>query len=378
METFQRNQKNDKLNIAVIGCSGLVGQTIVKALIDHPWFHIYSLHAYSTVNLRYGQIIKDSRSENLPSDLVNKKIQSIDEVDLRNIDVIFSAIPSDPAKEIESKFAEYIPVFSTASAYRYEQDIPIFLPIVNAHHAQIIPTQQKNHNWRGFIVPGPNCTTVGLAVGLYPIYKTFGLKTVHLVSMQAISGAGYGGLSALDITNNVIPYIANEEDKVKKEIKKIFAIAQINHDRITFEEPSFLVDCKCNRVPVINGHTLSVFFQTDKKADLTQILHCLSTFRGEVEQFALPNCPDYPIRLFSSHEQDRPQPRVELSNTSSTSTLAGMQTYIGGVEETCFEQGFKMTILSHNTELGAGRGAVLNAEYLYELGYLHKRRDQRE
>lgn len=150
-------------------------------------------------------------------------VKSPDDINKEEIDIIFSAIPSEYAAELEPLLAQNYPVFSTASWARYKPEIPIFLPIINGSHFQAFEIQRYINNSRGFVCPGPNCTTVGLAIALYPIFRKFGLQSVNVVSMQAISGAGYAGVSAYDIIGNIIPYIPEEEKKVNYEIKKIFA-----------------------------------------------------------------------------------------------------------------------------------------------------------
>ena len=355
-----------KLKAAIIGCTGLAGQSIVDSLISHPWFEIFSLHGLGTVGLPYSKARRSATAKKIPKKIADIPVKSVENLDINEIDLVFSAIPSEQAALIESKLAKKVPVFSTASWARYQPDIPIFLPIVNGHHADLLRLQQQKNKSDGFICPGPNCTTVGLAVALYPIFKTFGLKNVTAVSMQAVSGAGYGGISSYDILGNIIPYIPEEEQKVRIELKKIFAkIPKLETNKELFSIPDFIVDVKCNRVPVLEGHMISVFFQTIKTATEIEIRKCLQDFQGtddmtEIDRKSLLNYPKTPIIVFSSEYKDRPQPRIDLSSDNH-----GMTTFIGGLEPSNFNNGFKMTVLSHNTELGAGRGAVLNAEYLY-------------
>ncbi|MHA1672661.1 MAG: aspartate-semialdehyde dehydrogenase [Promethearchaeota archaeon] len=367
-----------KLRVAIIGCTGLVGQTIVDALIDHPWFRIHSLHGFKSIGKTYGKARKGQRSHAhaLPQPLDQLVVQKVDEIDLDAIDLVFSAIPSEFAEDIEKCLAQTLPVFSTASWSRYLPDVPIFLPIVNGPHRELIHHQQQSRNWKGFLCPGPNCTSVGPAVTLYPILQQFGLTSVHLVSMQAISGAGYGGVAAYDIQGNVIPHIPEEENKVQRELKKILSKPRANvgsgsHDS-NLDIPKFDLDCKCNRVPVLNGHLISLFIQTRDEVSEQDLRTCLQNFQGHTAGLSLPNAPEYPIHLFSPEDIYRPQPRIEFSASSTPGSghLEGMKTYVGGFTASAFSNGFKLTILSHNTELGAGRGAVLNAEYLYRQGIL--------
>jgi aspartate-semialdehyde dehydrogenase len=363
IDSFKNETK--KLNVAVIGCTGLAGQSLVEALIDHPWFEITSLHGDSSVGGRYGEQIKGSSAVVFPPSIRDCPIRAVADLDLEKTDLVFSAIPSKFAQKIEGKIAKSLPVFSTASSYRYEPDIPIYLPIVNQGHMVMLDSPQSDRQWQGFVCPGPNCTTVGLAIALYPIYKTLGLSTVHVVSLQAISGGGYNGVAAYDIIGNIIPHIPQEEQKVRRELRKIFAAMQNPPNNLDLVEPEFLIDCKCTRVPVIDGHVECVFFTTDNPTTLQELQSRLTHF---VEYEQLPNLPSltqYPITLFSDREPFRPQPRIDLQNAT-----ADMVTFVGGLEETEYENGFKMTILSHNTKLGAGKGAVLNAEFWYAHKFL--------
>ncbi|MHA1718030.1 MAG: aspartate-semialdehyde dehydrogenase [Promethearchaeota archaeon] len=351
---------------AIIGCTGMAGRNLVLALEKHPWFQITSLHGSKNVNKPYRELIRTSVGT-LSETVLNLNVSTIDDLErnIDSIDVIFSAIPSENAKEIEGRLAAYKPVISTAAAYRYEPDVPILLPVINGNHYKSIICQQKQRNWKGFICTGPNCTTVGLAVALAPIIRKYGLSTVHLVSMQAISGAGYPGVSSYDILGNVVPFIKDEENKVKLEIKKILADPSDEDDDFALIYPNFIVEAKCNRVPVITGHTLSVFFQTKTNTDVNDIKNSLRNFEGFTKSLNLPHNPEPVIYLFDSDCPDRPQPRIEFSSQKS-----GLTTFIGGLESTAFENGFKMTILSNNLELGAGSGAVLNAEYLLKQGLI--------
>lgn len=348
-----------KKKAAVIGCTGMAGQQFIEVLDNHPWFEIESLHGESSNGFQYKEKRRGFNASEISDEIKNMEIQSYRQIDFENVDLIFSAIPSSKAEEIESYCAKYKPVFSTASYFRYQDDVPIFLPIVNGSHYPLFKQQRINRNWEGYVCPGPNCTSVGLAITLYPIFKEFGLMSTHMVSLQALSGAGYPGVPSFDLMGNVIPHIEKEEEKVQKEIKKI--LGTLNNYR--FEYPDFSIDAKCNRVPVLNGHIESVFIQTEKNCSVEEITECLAKFEGETKDLNLPNAPDYPIYVFDQSEPYRPQPRIEFEQNSDH--LNGMKTYVGGIQNSSYENGFKMTILSHNTELGAGRGSVLSAEYLF-------------
>ncbi|MBD3353856.1 MAG: aspartate-semialdehyde dehydrogenase, partial [Candidatus Lokiarchaeota archaeon] len=253
---------------AVIGATGLAGQQFVDALHNHPWIRIVSIHGSSTVGMLYKDARKGFYVADISEEVLNMKVQKNKDINLNDVDIIFSAIPSSIAKKLEPELAIAKPVISTASAFRYKDDVPIYLPIINANHYKMLDYQKERRGWKGFILPGPNCTTVGLSIGLAPIFRKFGLKSVYMVSMQAISGAGYPGVAGYDINANVIPHIPNEEKKVKKEVKKILG----HWDGNQLNKPEFLIDCKCNRVPVLNGHTESVFIETVKETSVEEII----------------------------------------------------------------------------------------------------------
>ena len=248
---------------------------------------------------------------------------------------------------------------------------------MNDSHVKMIEVQRRNRGWKGFVVPQPNCTTIGLAMSLKPIYDRLGLKGVIMASMQSVSGAGYEAVvrwaeqrkaqgselpAELEefvpgtFEGNVIPYIKGEEEKVKKETVKL--LGKFVNGRI--EPTDFKITCKCNRIPALHGHTESVFIQTVKKCSVEELKDAWKNYRGEQQRLALLAAPKRPIVVME--EIDRPQPRFD-SNIEG-----GMVAVIGGGEANAFDNGYQYTVLSHNIELGAAKGAVLAAEYLYKIG----------
>jgi len=346
-----------KLKTAILGATGMAGQQFIEALEDHPWFEITDLYASErSAGLKYGERVKIWHGSKPPSDeILNKTIELVDNVNLDNVDVIFSALPGSIAREYEEKYAKYKPIISTTSAFRYDDDVPILIPEINLEHVKLIDIQRKNHGWKGFVVPGPNCTTVGLVMSLKPIYEAFGLEWVVMVSMQAISGAGYPGVPAYDITANVIPYIEKEEKKVKIETLKI--LGKYENGKII--NADFKVDCKCNRVSSVDGHMESVFIKTKKDCTVDDIKQVLREWPG-LEPDKYPTAISNPIIV--TDDKFRPQPRLDVEK------YGGMAAIVGGIDETVFG-GFKYTVLSHNTKRGAAKGEILVAEYLYKEGY---------
>jgi len=347
-----------KLKAALLGATGMAGQQFIEDLIDHPWIEITDLYASErSKGKKYKERVEIWHGKvSPPEEIWNKTIKWVEEINLDEVDIVFSALDGKVARTYEERCAKYKPVISTTRAFRYDDDVPILIPEVNKEHVKLIDVQKKNRNWEGFVVPGPNCTTVGLVMSLKPIYETFGLEWVIMVSMQAISGAGYPGVPAYDITANVIPHIKNEEEKVKKETLKI--LGKLEGDKII--PADFKIDCKCNRVPTIDGHMESVFIKTKKSCTVSEIRDVLRNWEG-LDPTEYPTAIKNPIIV----EDDifRPQPRLDVEK------YGGMAAIVGGIEETTFG-GFKYTVLSHNTKRGAAKGEILVAEYLYKLGYI--------
>ena len=219
------------LKVALIGSTGAVGQEFVVALDKHPWFELtHVVSSERSAGKKYIDAIRDQQSgilkwhnrEPVPDYIRNTVISKLDDIDPKDFDLIFTAIESDAAQTIEPKLATHVPIISTAAAFRYENDVPILIPGINDDHVELLKKQKKTRGWDGFIAPLPNCTTTGLAITLKPIITNFGIKSVFMTSMQALSGAGRSpGVIALDILDNVIPYIPKEEEKVQIETKKI-------------------------------------------------------------------------------------------------------------------------------------------------------------
>ena len=294
----------------------------------------------------------------IPDYIKEMTVISVDEIKVDELDLIFSSIESGAARNIEERFAKDVPVISTSSAFRYEEDVPILIPGINDEHADLIDVQRKNRNWKGFVAPLPNCTTTGLAITMKPLYEEYGAKKVLMTSMQAISGAGRTpGVSAIDVTDNILPYIPNEEGKVKKETRKI--LGKLKDGKI--EPADIKVSCTCTRVPVIDGHTESVFVETSKPIDPASAKKSYEEYSKKISVNGLPSAPSF---YYAVHEDpNRPQPRIEREVND------GMTTTIGRLEkEELFDHGIKYMLFSHNKKMGSAKGAVLLAEMLYKKG----------
>tara|TARA_Y100001949_G_scaffold138748_1_gene120544 strand:- start:145 stop:1224 length:1080 start_codon:yes stop_codon:yes gene_type:complete len=354
-----------KKKVAILGVTGSVGQEFVQSLKDHPWFEVTQIAASErSAGKKYVDSIRDPDSGILkwevggevPEYIKEMPVKTIDEVNSAELDLVFSAIESGAARDIETKFAEDVPVISTSSAYRYEDDVPILIPGINDDQAELLETQKKNRNWKGWVAPLPNCTTTGLAITMKPLYEKYGAKKVLMTSMQAISGGGRSpGVSAMDVTDNIIPYIPKEEEKVRKETRKI--LGKLKDGKI--EPADIRVSCTCTRVPVIDGHTESVFVETSQEIDPQA---AKKTYEEYNETISVADLPSAPKNYFVVHDDPtRPQPRMDRDVGD------GMTTTIGRLEkEELFENGVKYMLFSHNKKMGSAKGAVLLAEMLYK------------
>ena len=285
-----------KKRVAIIGVTGAVGQEFVQSLKNHPWFEVTQIAASErSAGKKYVDAIRDDSGivawdvgGEIPDYIKDMPVLTIDEINVAELDLIFSAVESQAARDIETKFAKDLPVISTSSAYRYEEDVPILIPGVNDEQAELLEVQKKNRNWKGWVAPLPNCTTTGLAITLKPLFDKYGAKKVLMTSMQAISGGGKTGVSAMGITDNILPYIPKEEDKVKKETRKI--LGKLNDGKI--EDADIRVSCTCTRVPVIDGHTESVFVETEKEIDPALAKNTYDTCNKEISVAGLPSAPE--------------------------------------------------------------------------------------
>jgi len=352
-----------KKKVAIIGVTGAVGQEFVLSLEDHPWFEVTQIAASErSAGKKYIDAIRDDSGivawdvgGEIPDYIKEMSVLTVVEINVAELDLIFSAVESQAARDIETKFAKDLPVISTSSAYRYEEDVPILIPGVNDEQAELLEVQKKNRNWKGWVAPLPNCTTTGLAITLKPLFDKYGAKKVLMTSMQAISGGGKTGVSAMGITDNILPYIPKEEGKVRKETRKI--LGKLKDGKI--EDADIRVSCTCTRVPVIDGHTESVFVETEKEIDPALAKDTYDAYNKEISVAGLPSAPkDY----YAFHEDPtRPQPRMERE------VGGGMTTTIGRVEkEELFDHVIKYMLFSHNKKMGSAKGAVLLAEMLHK------------
>ncbi|HYI00709.1 aspartate-semialdehyde dehydrogenase [Hyalangium sp.] len=361
-----------KLRAVLIGATGLAGQQFIAALQNHPFIELTGLAASPrSAGKPYAEALRTANGmtawfvpEPLSAELARMPVISGDEVKGKDYDIAFSAVEADVARELEPRLAKDIPVFSAASAFRYEADVPLLLPPVNAAHAPLVREQQRRRGFKGFIVPIPNCTTTGLAITLAPLAERFGLKAVLMTSLQAMSGAGRSpGVIGLDILDNVIPFIPKEEAKVEVETKKILGALQA--DGASLSSHDVKVSCTCTRVAVLEGHTESVFVSLGKKATVAEVVAAMREWKGVELSRGLPSAPPQGRWIEVLDDPFRPQPRLDRD------THGGMATTVGRVrEDGVLENGFKYVLVSHNTKMGAAKGAILVAELMKAQGLL--------
>jgi aspartate-semialdehyde dehydrogenase len=272
--------------------------------------------------------------------------------------VVFSALDTEVARELEPAYARAgALVFSNAAAFRMEEDVPLLVPEVNPEHLALLAGQRARRGWSGGILTNPNCTTTVLVLALAPLHAAFGVEAVLMTSMQAASGAGYPGVSSLDLMGNVIPFIKGEESKVEIETAKL--LGRFRDGRV--EDALLAVSALCHRVPVLDGHTEAVSVRLKGDPSPEQVREVLAAWRPEPQRLGLPSAPPVPIRLHEA--ENRPQVRRDVEQD------AGMSIHVGRIRR-CPVLGVKFSLLGHNTERGAAGGSVLNAELALSQGWV--------
>ncbi|HEX6287759.1 MAG TPA: aspartate-semialdehyde dehydrogenase [Herpetosiphonaceae bacterium] len=347
-----------KLPVAILGATGAVGQRFVQLLADHPWFEIAALTGSDrSIGKPYGEVARWILNDAVPEAIADMIVQPTDEV--ADVPIAFSALPAENALESEPQWAAGgAMVCSNASAFRMDPLVPLLIPEVNPGHIGMIERQRRERNWRGAIVTNPNCSTITIVMALKPLHDAFGVRRCLVTTLQAISGAGYPGVSALDILDNLIPNIASggEEAKIESEPLKLLGTLEAG----TFQNADIRISAQVTRVPVIDGHTATVAVELDAKVTPGEAIASLSEFRAPPIVRDLPSAPECPIVV--RPEADRPQPRRDRD------LYGGMGTTVGRVRP-CNLLDLKFVALSHNTIRGAAGGAILNAELLVAEGF---------
>jgi aspartate-semialdehyde dehydrogenase len=347
-----------KIKVAILGATGMVGQRFVQLLQDHPWFEISALAASErSIGKPYAEAVRWKLDTPIPPRV--RDLPVLEPKPDLDAQIVFSGLDASVAGPIEEHFAQAgYAVISNSKNHRMDEDVPLVVPEINAEHLALIERQQARRGYRkGFIVTNPNCSATTLCLALAPLEQAFGIVSVVVTTLQAVSGAGYPGVPSLDIMGNVIPYIGEEEEKIERETRKIFGRLR-DH---AIELHPMKVSATATRVPVLDGHTESVSVQLRTPATLEEITDALRNYRSLPQQLRLPSAPEHPIVL--QEEPDRPQPRLDVYREK------GMATVVGRVRP-CSILDWKFVILGHNTLRGAAGAAILNAELLKAQGFL--------
>ena len=346
----------NRIPVGILGATGMVGQQFAKFLQGHPWFEIAWLGASDRSS---GKLYREATSWRLdgamPASVRDLEVHECKPVAAPRL--VFSSMDASVATEIERAFAEagHV-VVSNSRNHRMEPDVPLLIPDVNPDHLKIIPYQQRQRGWKGQIATNPNCSTAVLVTALAPL-REFGIRRVIVTTLQAISGAGYPGVASMDINANVIPFISGEEEKMQQETQKILG----DFTGEVLRPLNAKVSAHCNRVPVVDGHTVTVSVEFERKPSRDQIIRAMENYRSVPQERKLPSAPPQPVIYMEEH--DRPQPRRDVERER------GMAVFVGRLRE-CPVLDYKFVALGHNTVRGAAGAAVLNAELMYSEGLL--------
>jgi len=348
---------NQPLDVAILGATGAVGQRFIQLLDGHPWFRVREVVASDrSAGQRYREAARWVLPGNPPDAVADLPVLPMDAA--LGSPLVFSALPGDIAESVEWRLAGAGHVVcSNASAYRMHEHVPLLLPEINADHARLIEVQRRVYGWSGGLATNSNCTSAPVAMSLAPL-RQFGIEAVMAVSMQAISGAGYPGVPALDITENVIPYINGEEPKLETEPRKMLGTLRES----TVDPLDCVISATCTRVPVLDGHLVSVSVRFAEAVSEAALLEAWASFRGPDPVPDLPSAPDQPVVVRT--EPDRPQPRRDRD------AGGGMSAVVGRLRPDPVIGGWKYLALAHNTVRGAAGCSILNAELLVACGYL--------
>jgi aspartate-semialdehyde dehydrogenase len=347
-----------KFRVGILGATGVVGQRFIQLLQHHPQFEIAALAASDRSQ---GKTYAEACTWRLPGEMPEavKKITVQAPAPPLDCDFVFSSLPTDVAKQSEENFARAgYPVISNSSPHRMGADVPLLIPEVNPEHLELIEAQRTNRGYdRGFIVTNPNCSAIAIVMALAPLHAKFGVTSCMVTTMQALSGAGYPGVPSLDATDNVIPFIGGEEEKVEAETRKILGLATGR----TIVDAEMKVSAQCNRVNVTDGHMASIRVNLSRQASLDEVRETLASFRSVPQELGLHSAPGRPVIV--RDELDRPQPRLDRDAGN------GMSVTVGRIlPDSVFD--YRFVALGHNTIRGAAGAAILNAELLVAKGYL--------
>jgi aspartate-semialdehyde dehydrogenase len=341
----------------VLGATGAVGQVFIRLLARHPWFELAELAASErSVGKRYGDAARWLGGELDPA-IAAMPVVACDPSVVQS-EIVFSALDSSVAGEAETAFARAgRVVVSNAKNHRMDADVPLVIAEVNPDHLALIEVQRKLRGWSGAIVTNGNCSTIALVSAIAPLHRAFGIRRMVVVTMQALSGAGYPGVPSLDALGNVIPFIRDEEEKIEEETRKF--LGTLGNGAVTPADT--VVAAQTNRVAVENGHTICVSLELAQRASAADARVALQSWRGAEGARGLPTSPERPLIL--RDEVDRPQPRRDVDAGN------GMSTVVGRVREDPV-LGLRLVAMANNVVRGAAGAAVQNAELLVASGRL--------
>jgi aspartate-semialdehyde dehydrogenase len=348
------------IRVGVLGATGAVGQRFIQLLDGNPWFTVTAVAASErSVGLPYAQACTWRTSRDCPEAVRDLVVQPC--APGLDCELVFSALPAGPARDVEEAFAAAgYGVLSNASSHRMDPDVPLLIPEVNSDHLRLIEVQRRKRGWgKGFIVTDPNCSTVGLTLALKPLHDAFGVRRVFVTTMQALSGAGYPGVPALDSLDNVIPYIGGEEDKMIQEPRKLLGTLAAEAEEVA--QADIAISPACNRVAARDGHLEAVSVEFATKPSMAHVLAALRGFHSLPYALGCPSAVDPTIIV--RDEPDRPQTQRDRDAGN------GMAITVGRVRP-CQIFDCKFVVLSHNTIRGAAGGAILNAEIMVAQGMI--------
>ncbi|MDD1773933.1 MAG: aspartate-semialdehyde dehydrogenase [Methanobacterium sp.] len=346
------------VNVGILGATGMVGQRFIELLGDHPDFEITALTASKrSAGKKYEDAVTWYLDTKIPEVARDITVVDTDPTEVKDVDIVFSALPAGIALNVEPKFAEAgMKVASNAAAMRMEPDVPLVIPEVNPEHLELLEVQQKNRGWDGFIVTNPNCSTIALTMTLKPLYDEFDIEKVFVSTMQAVSGAGYDGVPSMAIVDNLVPYIGEEEEKMETETLELLGSMEDG----VLNPATFGVSTSCHRVAVLDGHTEAVFIEMADDFPIEEVEDAFREFRGLPQKLDLFSAPATPIIV--REEDNRPQPRMDRNAEH------GMAVTVGRVrKDEVFPNSLKYVLVGHNTIRGAAGASILNAELINEI-----------
>ncbi|CAN8071073.1 unnamed protein product [Agarophyton chilense] len=353
---------SEKIGVAVLGATGSVGQRFMQLLDNHPWFQVKALGASPrSAGKKYSDAVNWKQAVPIPSNMADIVVSECTPhaAAFDGVNIVFSGLDATFAGDVEDAFATSgRAVFSNAKSHRMDHDVPILIPPVNLSHLDMIPAQRNNRGYdTGFIITNANCSTTAMAIGIKPIMDKFGIDTIIVSTMQAISGAGYPGLSGMDILDNVVPYIGSEEEKMQTESKKIYG----HIENGTFVPAQFKLSAMCNRVHVLDGHTECLSLKLKSQATPQDVVDAIKSYPSVTHDLGLPSAPQHDVVYHPA--PDRPQPRMDRMVGN------GYTVTVGRVRD-CSVFDIRLALFGHNTIVGAAGGSLLNAELCVQKGYI--------